>query len=228
MTTAGTTTRASVHPATRIDAEAAASTMAASMSGDGPFWDPVALARRPGLADEATLYAGDVVAFVRDHMPDAVPHTASEPGPRHPDHRDAIRAWCATRAEEAIAQLTGLAIDARGTIAVERVLACDPADLRSALGVFWSTDVQHGGILAAPWGTPGSPEILVTARIHHDDVDWATSCVARMEWYSGDDERELRLHPGRPLLDVRAWSWDQTLILRNRRGLVLPDLDWTT
>lgn len=132
------------------------------------------------------------------------------------------------RAEEKRKELLGIVPDADGTITVQRVLASVPSGLRPSLGIFWSSDLAHGGILAAPWKTNGGPEMVLTARVHHSDVDWQTTCVARMDMHSGDYEKEIRLHPGRPLLDVRAGTWDQSLIPDRSEPIDLPPLAWTS
>lgn len=70
--------------------------------------------------------------------------------------------------------------------------------------------------------------MVLTARVHHSHVDWQTTCVARMDMHSGDYEKEIRLHPERPLLDLRAGTWDQSLIPDRSEPIDLPPLVWTS
>jgi len=219
---------ADAHPSRIVDRNEAATIVAASINRRGPHWDALSNTCRPDLVWDGAMHAGDILLAVQEHMQDEIPCSYRGGDLSHPDAMRAIDDWCRIRSDEKAEQLAGLPIDDRGTVFVERVIACRAEDLRSTIGVFWTTDVQHGGILSAPWGSDRTDEILITARIHHSHVDWQASCMARMDWYSGDCELELRLRPDRPLVDVAAWSWDQSLIEGRRRRLVLPDLDWTT
>ena len=216
------------HPSHVVDRHSAATVVAASINRRGPYWDALSMTRRPDLIWDGAEHAADILMAVQEHMQEDIPCTYRGGDPSHPDAMRAIEEWCRIRADDKAEQLAELDVDGDGTVFVERVVACPPETLRSAIGVFWTTDVQHGGILSAPWGSDRTHEILITARVHHSHVDWQASCMARMDWYSGDCELELRLRPGRPLVDVAAWSWDQSLIEDRRRRLVLPDLDWTT
>lgn len=215
------------HPVDGIDLDMAAQAMSDWMTGTPVHWDPAIARHRPEVIVQGPLVARDMLAAMRgEPEPDHGPDTRRV---RPLSGRDAseIREWAAMRAVEKRRELRDIPIPQDGRIEVQRLLACAAGDLLPALGIFWTTDIWHGGILTAPWGTGGG-EILLTARVHVDDVDWATSCLTRMDWHSGDYEKELRLRPGRPLSHVRAESWDQSLIRRNGRGIVIPDLDWTT
>src|SRR3546814_1488979 len=46
----------------------------------------------------------------------------------------------------------------------------------------------------APWSEGGrdAPTIVIEAQIPVEAIDWQTSCMALMDWYSGDCESELR------------------------------------
>lgn len=217
-----------VHPSTGIDIEKAARVVAASINCHGPYWDLDSCVRRPDLKWEGAFHAADILMAVREHMADIIPCSYRGDDLTHPDAQKAIHDWCRKRAEDKAEQLGQLEVHEDGTIFVERVIGCRPENLRSDVGVFWTTDVQHGGILNAPWAVDDTEEMLVTARVHHSHVDWQKSCMARMDWYSGDCELELRLLPGRPLRDVAAWTWNQSLIVDARRRLILPDMDWTS
>src|SRR3546814_20670600 len=47
----------------------------------------------------------------------------------------------------------------------------------------------------APWSEGGrdAPTIVIEAQIPVEAIDWQTSCMALMDWYSGDCESELRV-----------------------------------
>lgn len=215
------------HPAEAIDVATASSRLAGSLDGSGPFWDPIALELRPDLHGDTTAGA-ETLSEIRKRLRDAcIRRDGTRRRHGSPAHVD-IALWCDMRAEEKREELLGIVPDADGMITLQRVLAAEPSGLRPSLGIFWSSDLAHGGILAAPWKTNGEPEMVLTARVHHSDVDWQTTCVARMDIYSGDYEKEIRLHPGRPLLDVRAGTWDQSLIPDRSKPIDLPGRVWTS
>lgn len=203
--------------------------VAMSINGQGEFWDRHALTCRPELDGEGGLHAGDILLAVREHLSDEIACTYAGDDVGHPDAIRAIEDWATLRAHEKADQLSGIEIADDGSIAVQRAISCRVEALRPALGVFWTSDVAQADIDTSPWHDGDEPTMLVSARVHHDDVDWQTSCMARMDWYSGDCELELRLKPGRRLHQVGAVDW---LDERRRNGtldpIILPDLDWTT
>lgn len=146
----------SEHPAQSIDVVRAASRLAASLDGSGPFWDPIALELRPDLHGDTTADA-ESLSEIRKRLRDAC---AGRDRTRRRHSNPAgidIALWCTIRAEEKRKELLGITPDADGTITVQRVLASVPSGLRPSLGIFWSSDLAHGGILAAPWKTNGEP-----------------------------------------------------------------------
>jgi hypothetical protein len=213
-----------VHPIETVDQAAAVSTMAAWLTGTPVHWDPAIAMRRPELAHQGVHVGRDLLRTIRGEGGRGIRGT----DPTTSANAGAVREWTERSARKAAADLRAVPIGNDGRIDVQRVMGCSVETLRASLGVFWTTDIGHGGILSAPWEPDARVEILVTARVHLLDVDWHTSLLARMDWHSGDYERELRLEPGRPLVDVRAERWDQSLIRHEGLRLVEPDLDWTT
>jgi hypothetical protein len=199
-----------------------------SLMGTGDHWDPFIACNKPLIASERTLYAGEILGHVQEDLAHVIPCAYEGDDLAHPDAKAAIASWCEMRAAEAAEELAGLPIDSDGMVSVQRIMSCTPQTLRNPVGIFWSTDVEHGGILSPPWGSSSGPATLLTARISHEDVDWQTSCIARMDWYSGPYEKELRLHPGRPLHSVRAHDWNQSLIRIFDDPRPIQDLDWRT
>lgn len=213
-----------VHPIEAVDLAAAVSTMSAWLTGTPVHWDPAVALRRPELADQGVHVGRDLLRTMRG----GDGRNGRTTDPTIPANAAAVHEWAERAATTAAADLRDLTIDRDGRIHVQRVMGCSVDALRASLGVFWTSDIGHGGILSAPWEPDARVEILVTARVHLLDVDWPTTLLARMDWHSGEYEKELRLEPGRPLVDVRAERWDQSLIRHEGLRLVLPDLDWTT
>src|SRR3546814_13605765 len=76
----------------------------------------------------------------------------------------------------------------------------------------------------APWSEGGrdAPTIVIEAQIPVEAIDWQTSCMALMDWYSGDCESELRVFPGHAIIVIECRP------LGGGRLIELPDLEYTS
>lgn len=217
------------HPASVIDRRMAAMVVGLSINGRGEFWDAHAVACRPELEGEGPCHAGDILLAVQEDLSHLVVCSYEGNDLDHPEAIRAIEDWAAIRANEKAEQLAGIEIAEDGTVAVQRVISTHVEGLRPALGVFWTSDFEEADIGTCPWRKESAPTLLISARVHHTAIDWQVSCMARMDWYSGDCELELRLRPGHRLHSVTAVQWlDEEERYAGDRPVVLPDLDWTT
>lgn len=208
----------------RTDMARAAAKVAASTSGSGPFWDELAAGMRPDLKVDGTHAARSVLTEIRRDASHVDPSIRC----RRRRRVAAIERWAESRARTKRDEMMDIPVHENGTIRIQRLISCRPDAIRTGLGVFWTSDVYHGGLLDAPWRTGHHPTILITARVDPVHVDWTTSCMARMDLESGEYEKEIRLMPGVPLRDVEAGTWDQTMIPSNSMPIALPDRAWTS
>lgn len=180
-----------IHPAFAIDLEAASARFHASLFG-GDYWDELAVAMRPDLkqiGDEHLDYTFDA----------CIDHDLAEEGvdPRSPEGIAALRRWTDFRAKTCSEILVRLPV-VDGRVRGHRLIACAPEQLRPALGLFWTHNFDDWPDPYAPWSEGGrdAPTIVIEAQIPVEAIDWQTSCMALMDWYSGDCESELRVFPG--------------------------------
>src|SRR3546814_6346736 len=136
-----------------------------------------------------------------DYTVDAcIDHDLAEEGvdPRSPEGIAALRRWTYFRAKTCSEILVRLPV-VDGRVRGHRLIACAPEQLRPALGLFWTHNFDDWPDPYAPWSEGGrdAPTIVIEAQIPVEAIDWQTSCMALMDWYSGDCESELRVFPGR-------------------------------
>jgi hypothetical protein len=206
-----------IHPATSIDLTAASATFHASLIG-GDYWDTLASTMRPELkqvGDEHIDYTFDA----------CIDHGLAAEGvdPRSPDGVAALRQWTDLRAKTCAAILAKLPV-IDGHVRGHRLIACEPVKLRPALGLFWTHNLEDWPDPYAPWSDNArdAPTLVIEAMIPVNAIDWQFSCMALMDWYSGDAESELRVYPGHSvkLIGCTALSDDKTV--------TIPEVAYTT
>ena len=206
------------HPASAIDTEAAARAFALSLTGKGPHWDTTMTEMHPemgGSGDECSWYVID--ACIDMGLCEEEPQKGS------PEEVAVLTKWCDQRAPVCKAKMERIVIE-DGHVTAHRIIDARPDDLRPALGIFWSHDFDNWPDPSTPWGEKRGtfPTIVIEAKVPVEVIDWQTSCTALMDWMVGDCEAELRLRPGHPLRDVKAF------LLETMEPIELPDRNWTS
>ena len=201
----GMNRRMTRHPSDLIDMTSAIRTMTDSYVAGG-YWDARAVRVRPELHDvDASqrwrllddLSDGDerLHALIEDHEYD---------GELSPELAAVVNDWMVRRAAFAHRVLSGIRVD-DDCIVAYRAVGCAPESLRADLGVHWSWDPEWNGGADTHWATEDphcDVVIMIRARVPIPSVDWQTTMLCAMDYLSGDDERELRLHEGAPVGDV--------------------------
>lgn len=205
------------HPATSINVAAASARFHASLVG-GAYWDETAVALRPDLAqcgDEHIDYTFDA----------SVEHGFGLEGmdPRSAEGVAALRCWTDYRARICADILADLPIIA-GCVRAHRLIACAPMNLRPSLGRFWTHNFEDWPDPYAPWSEDArdAPTLVIEAMIPVEAIDWNVSCMALMDWYSGDAESELRAEIGHAVRLIGCTD------LENHSPVILPNLLYTT
>lgn len=190
------------HPADEVDAEDAIRRMTAAYV-TGRYWDERAIRVNPALVHASAEDCWRVLEHIAEGDP-----SLGEPGdfdslpdPLPTRYADAIADWMPLRAEHGLASLREIPI-VDGHVQAWRAVQCHPADLRSALGVHWTWDLQWNDGATVKWPpkeTEGVPELLLHAIVPVSSIDWQTTLLCAMDYVCGDDEREIRLHDGAAL-----------------------------
>lgn len=206
-----------IHPAASINLADASARFHASLVG-GVYWDETAVAMRPELAqcgDEHIEYTFDA----------AVEHGFGSDGmdPCSPEGAAALRLWTDHRARTCASILTALPI-IDGCVRGHRLIACEPKDLRSSLGIFWTHNLDDWPAPYAPWSENArhAPTLVIEALIPIEAIDWQVSCMSLMDWYSGDAESELRARPGHSIQILGCTALD------GGSTICIPDYKYTT
>lgn len=61
------------------------------------------------------------------------------------------------------------------------------------IGIYWTDSESHA---QAHWGHGGGQVYVIAAEITEDAIDWPNTIIANMAPQTGEDEQEIRLHPG--------------------------------
>lgn len=206
------------HPADSIDAAQVAERFWHSLT-TGEHWDALMVSMRPELANtgaEHIEYTFD--ACVDDRLVDD-----EEVDPRSELGLAVLRTWCERRAPTCIDILRKLSV-IDGHVRAHRLIGCTPSTLKPALGLFWTHNFDDWPDPYAPWAEDGrnAPTLVIEAMVPVDAIDWHVSCMALMDWFTGDCESELRLRPGHPLRVIGCRQ------LADDSEVVVPDLDYTS
>jgi hypothetical protein len=148
----------------------------------------------------------------------------NEMDPASPEGVERLRLWCEERAPLCAERIAALPI-VDGHVRGHRMIAVsDPAELRPALGVFWTHDFENWPDPYPLWAEEGrdAPTIVVEALVPVEAVDWQSSLMCLMDWFLGDCEAELRVRPGFPVRIVSAFRLDDD------SPVDLPEMEWTT
>lgn len=206
------------HPASAIDTDAAARAFALSLTGKGPHWDTTMTKMHPEMGksgDECAWYVIDACIDMG--------LCKEEPEKGSAEEVAILTEWCNQRAPVCKAKMERIVIE-DGHVTAHRIIDSKPEDLKPALGIFWSHDFDNWPDPSTPWGEKRGtfPTILIEAKVPVEAIDWQTSCTALMDWMVGDCESELRLKPGHPLKDVKAF------LLETMDSITIPDRNWTS
>lgn len=206
------------HPASAIDTDAAARAFALSLTGKGPHWDATMIDMHPEMGTSGDEHAWYVIDACID-----MGLCYSEPESGSKEEAEILTRWCQQRAPVCKAKMERIVIE-DGHVLAHRIIDSHPGELRPALGIFWSHDFDNWPDPSTPWGEKRGtfPTLVIEARIPVEAIDWQTSCTALMDWMVGDRESELRLRPGYPLKDVKAF------LLSDMEPIKLPDMDYTS
>jgi hypothetical protein len=211
------------HPADAIDETDAAVRFWWSLTG-GSHWDELLVAMKPECANCGSEHA----QYTIDACFDEGLTTDDELDAQSEEGRRVLRLWCDSRARTCAEILRALPV-VDGHVRAHRLIACDPADLRADLGLFWTHAFEDWPDPYAPWGVGGreAPTLVIEAMVPVEAVDWQVSCMALMDWYCGDSESELRLKPGFPVHLVSCTRLDDGSF-DPVEPVVVPDLAWRT
>jgi hypothetical protein len=199
-----------------LDVGALAAAMTASLVG-GSFWDAHAVSMRPELADAGSEHLG----YVLEHCLEMGYAEGDEIDETHPDREALVMRWALEQAAEIVGRLKAIETH-DGRIRAHRLLSCDPQDVRNPLGAFWTWDLNDWCDPYSPWAENGRDgrTIALLGTVAVADVDWWTTALCNMDWYSGG-ENELRVMPGSPVRIIGCFDLD------DGAPLVLPDAAWT-
>lgn len=193
------------HPSALIDQGAAIEAMTASY-GTGGYWDARAVRVRPELHDVDTAQRWRLLEDLAEDdetLSELVENHAYD-GELSPELAKVVRDWMIRRAAFAHRVLSEIPVE-DGHVVAHRAVGCTPAGLRPALGVHWSWDPAWNGGADTHWA-PEDPAcdivVMIRARVPVSSIDWQTTMLCAMDYLSGDDERELRLVEGAPVVDV--------------------------
>lgn len=129
---------------------------------------------------------------------------------RSPEFIEMLRHWAPARFDQAAGRLVD-AFGDNGTILLSRCMVVERAWLKEFLedpsgsvGLYWTYD-DEAWELNAPWGKPDAMndpvEVVFQAEASIEEVDWYHTALAAMDYYSGDEEYEIRVLPdARPRL----------------------------
>lgn len=208
------------HPAVAgMDVAVAARRFHASLTG-GAHWDDLMVSLRPETADCGSEHA----AYTLDACVEEGLVGDDDVDPTSPEGVEALRLWCERRAPACAERIAALPV-VDGHVRAHRMIAVsDPAELRPALGVFWTHDFENWPDPYPLWAEGGrdAPTIVVEALVPVEAVDWQSSLMCLMDWFLGDCEAELRVRPGFPVRIVSAFRLDDDT------PVDLPELEWTT
>lgn len=217
------------HPAAVIDVQAAADVVATWLIGEGPHWDPFIRDHKPEMQCPVST-----LEYTMEGICDAAFHEREieyeDLDPRSDVGRAEMAAWCLQRAEAAKATLMKLPIVDDG-VRAHRLIGARPDELRADLGVFWTHSIDETVDIYAMWAEGGreAPSTLcIEAIVPLESIDWTVSCMALMDWFLGDTEQELRLHPGHRVSVQSCMRWNPAEEWLADEVVVLPELDWRT
>lgn len=216
------------HPAWCVDLDAAARAVSSWLLGEAPHWDPYIRDHRPDMSS-----LEGILDYTMEGIQDHAFHSRGVEydvlDPQSEDGRREIADWCASRAAGARDVLLALPV-VDGGIRAHRMIGTDPAGLRSDLGIFWTHSLLEC-VDPYPIWAPGGRDaecLCIEAVAPLEAIDWQTSCMAMMDWYTGDAEQELRLRPGHRLRIVScehipaAAEWTASTMIE------LPAREWRT
>jgi hypothetical protein len=169
--------------------------------GNGDYWDRDARPRGSvePIGDESAI------DMARDWGLDA--GDGSEI-PNSPEFVARLRQWGEARYAEVIDKLNAVPLHAGRFVVHRSIRVMGEFQPKDGLGIYWTFDYDNADY-EAPWSEHDyeeSSEVLMHALVEPRFVDWRNTILANMCWMSGDQEHEMRLIKGSPLmlLDVNG------------------------
>lgn len=175
----------------------------------GKYWD-----RRPHAKDYGNENA---FHFYNDHM-DELPEEMQDVDDEDeiletPEFKWLVLRWAKARYRNVEQKLSELPMGSRG-VKVARMLKVDLTKFDTArqtghtdLGVHWTYDPDTWHMHSV-WGFNNGVDITVYAEIPLNSIDWFNTYMANMDYLSGDEEYELRVHPGEEVFVSRIEDED--------------------
>lgn len=165
----------------------------------GSYWDHEAKNPQgdPMYNDDASMMAGDW----SDDYDNPMDIESDE-------FRARVMEWAEARYEEIVQRLANIPLH-DGCYDVHRKILVlphwTPAD---GLGIYWTYDLDSADF-DTPWADYSKEDhvcLLMHGRVNPQHVDWTKTVMANMDWYSGEQEYEMRLLRGSPvmLLDIEV------------------------
>lgn len=207
------------HPYFKFDVHATAHDFWVSLT-TGKHWDTQLVSLLPSVANAGSEH----VKYTLDACYTQGLTQTEDLDPQSQEALDVLKVWCDKRAVTCATKLGEIETVDFHYIEVQRMIACQPQDLRPNLGIFWTHDLENWPDPYPLWaeGERDQPTLVVTGLIGISDIDWQTSLMSHMCWMLGDCEAEIRVKSGVPVKMVDC-SW-----LHDGSNVTLPRIDWFT
>lgn len=183
---------------TSVNRDKLANLMATSVV-TGQYWDKEAIKKKPNLA-ELWEVAYSMLEWFGDELPDHVKAMDEADRFDTPEFHAVVLRWAYARFDRAMKKLLAVP-KVKGGYLIHRAIRT-PLDglLRPgktiSLGVYWTYDLDAWeGDFRPVWANDDDPgeDLVINAWVDPSSVDWETTVMANMDWFSGDIEAEIRL-----------------------------------
>lgn len=166
----------------------------------GKYWD-----RRPHTQNYGDETAWQMFGDYRDTMPETIRDMDADDAIATPEFKREVLKWAQARYRNVENKLASLPYGAHG-VKVSRMMRVPLSKFAeakrsgtTALGVHWTFTPDEWEMHSVWGGRNAGVDIVIHAEVSEEHIDWFNTYMANMDYYSGDQENEIRIKPGAPL-----------------------------
>lgn len=163
----------------------------------GMYWD-----RRPECRDMGCDDAENIFHEFGNELPAEIRDLPEDEAILTPEFKRLVIKWANARYKNVEKKLNAAPRGKHGLI-VTRAIMVPLRKFSNAtetgatdLGVHWTITPD---LARAIWSKGDGVEVIISGEVQDSHVDWFNTYMANMDFYSGDEEDEIRIKPGSPV-----------------------------
>lgn len=171
----------------------------------GKYWD-----RRPHTRDMHNDHAWDMFDDYNEDMPEEIQDMDPDEAIATSAFKRWVLRWAQARYRNVESKLSSLPRGPHG-VKVSRMMRVPLSKFADAqrsgatdLGVHWTFAPDQWDMNAVWAKTDEGDDVVIDAEVAEEHIDWFNTYMANMDYYSGDEEHEIRIKPGAPVHVLRV------------------------